>query len=341
MNGLAHIARRNALRPLQVITKIIALRLSGSREAHGERLLRSFLSIVAFLGEALVMQGSHAADAPRTFGEEASKQAEIYNSAGQKVPEGYVVGRSLLSYAFTLSPRFRRSLAELGAHDRWLDIGAGEGHAVLDYHSSKYDVILQGSNESGGKARAVAMSIEDRRTARWRQAAESLGENQIQYLFGRRLREYSPEELGQFQLLTDVLGAFSYTRYLSVFMNKALGVLAVNGTFYTVLQDVRSENGTNRPFYSGSPFLTEIVNSDGSEMKVCSWLKRISCVEVTCELKPDSSPPVEMYRIRKVCDRVNVPHVELIHFQAGTPPERRFQVKTPLREVRETADVKR
>ena len=299
------------------------------------------LIIVVLLFEALVLQASHAAGPPRTFREEASKQAEIYHSAGQTVPEGYVIGRSLLSYAFTLSPEFRASLAKLGSHDRWLDIGAGEGHAVLDYRTSKYDVLLQGSNEGAGKARAVAMSIEDRRTSRWQEVAESLGEKQIQYLFGRRLREYSAEELGQFQLITDVLGGFSYTRYASLFMEKTLGVLAVGGSFYTLLQDVQSEKGTNRPFYSGSPFLTEILKSDRSEMKVCAWLKSIACVEVTCELKSDSSPPVELYHIRKVCNGVTVPQLEPIHFEAGTPPERRFQLKSPLREVREPADMKR
>lgn len=299
------------------------------------------LIIVLLLLEALVVKTSHGqAVPPRTFGEEASKQSEIYNSTGQKVPEGYVVDRSLLSYAFTLSPGFRHSLANLGAQDRWLDIGAGEGRAVLDYRTSQYDAILEGAKEGGGKAQAVAMSIEDRRTARWREAAASLGEKQIQYLFGRRLREYSLEELGEFQLITDVLGGFSYTRYLSLFMENALGVLAVNGSFYTLLQDVQSENGKNRPFYPEAPFLTEIVNGDGSEMKVCSWLRSMSCVEVTCELKPDSSPPVEVYRIRKVCKGVTVPQLVPIHFEAGTPPERRFQLKSPLREVLEPAATK-
>ncbi len=285
--------------------------------------------VVVFLLEALGVQASHAADAPRAFREEVSKQAEIYNSAGQKVPEGYIIGRSLLSYAFTLSPEFRHSLAKLGAQDRWLDIGAGEGQAVLDYGTSKYDLILQGSNEGGGKARAVAMSIEDRRTPRWQEAVESLGEKRIEYLFGKRLREYSPEELGRFDLITDFLGGFSYTRYPSLFMEKALGILNVNGNLYTLLQDVQSEKGTNRPFYAGSPFLTEIVHGDGTEMKMCAWLKRISCVEVTCEFRPDSSPPAELYRIRKVCDGVAVPQLVPVHFQAGTPPERRFQLGRP------------
>jgi hypothetical protein len=44
------------------------------------------LIVAVLLLEALVAQTSHAADAPRTFGEEVSKQSEIYNSVGQKVP---------------------------------------------------------------------------------------------------------------------------------------------------------------------------------------------------------------------------------------------------------------
>ena len=289
------------------------------------------LSIVFVLGsQILVVPASHsqAAVSP-LFKEEASKQKEIYQSRGEKVPEGYVIGRSLLSYTFILSSEFRRTLASLGPNDRWLDIGAGEGRAILDYSTSKYDVILPGVAPDGRKAKALAMSIEDRRTVQWHQTAASLEAQQIQYLFGRRLREYSLEELGRFELITDVLGGFSYTRYLSVYMEKALGFLTPNGSFHTVLQDVRSENGANRPHDPNAPFLTEITNADGSETGICRWLKSIACVEVTCELKADLSPPAEVYRIRKTCNEVAVPGLTLIHFEAGTPPGRRFRLTSP------------
>jgi hypothetical protein len=105
-----------------------------------------------------------------------------------------------------------------------------------------------------------------------------------------------------------------------------LGFLDVNGTFYGILQDVQWEDGTNKPYYKGSPFLTEIKNADGSELKVCSWLKSIGCAEVTCESRPRWQPPVEAFRVRKVCDDVAVPPLSLLHYEAGTPPERRFQV---------------
>ena len=257
------------------------------------------------------------------FDDAAARQADIYNSRGSNMPDGYVIDRSLLSYAVVLPEGFRRDLANLGPEDRWLDIGAGEGRAILDYETAKYDVMLK---PRAGKAKGVAMSIEDRRTPRWHQTAAALEPGRISYLSGRRFREYSAAELGVFQLATDVLGAFSYTRYLSSFMEQALALLPVDGALYTVLQDVRSEAGTNEPFYPGASFLTEIVKGDGAELKVCAWLKSIGCVQVTCEHRAQSFPPVEVYGVKKTCGEVTVPPLELVHYQAGTPPERRFRL---------------
>jgi hypothetical protein len=279
--------------------------------------------------QALCASGAEPGGQRAVPSDEVSKQSSIYRSRGEEVPAGYVVDRSLLSYAFTLGPELTRSLASLGSKDRWLDVGAGEGRAVLDYSTEKYDALFQGHRRGAGRAKAVAMSIEDRRTTRWHNTAASLAPAQVEYFFGRRLREYSLEELGQFEVITDVIGGFSYTRYLSVFMEKALGFLTANGHFYTVLQDVRTEAGTNRPYYPDARFLTEIADAGGVEVKVCSWLKSITCVEVTCEAKADRVPPIEVYRIRKTCDGVKVPPLELAHFEAGTPPERRFRLSTP------------
>ena len=293
--------------------------------------------------QTLWLGSSHAQPAgPPQFKEEASKQEDIYQSKGEKTPAGYVIDRGLLSYTFTLPAEFDRSLANLGPADRWLDIGAGKGQAVLDYYAPRYDSMhAEGRERRGKKAQAVAMSIEDRRESNWAQTAATLDANKIQYVFGKRLREYSLEQLGQFQVITDMLGGFSYTANLSLFMEKVLSFLTLNGTFYTVLQDVHSEIGTNRPYYPDARFLTEIVNADASEMKVCSWLKRIGCVEVTCELRPGWKPPVEVYRVHKVCNDVTVPALKLVHFEAGTPPERRFQLGNPLPTTPTTPDQAR
>ncbi len=261
---------------------------------------------------------------------EAAEQTRIYQSRGEAVPETYVIDRSLLSYAATLLPGFDRSLAELGPAHRWLDVGAGRGKAILDYYGERYDAMHpEGREQRGSKAQAVAISIEDRRTAHWHQTAAALGGDKIRYLFGKRLREYSPQELGRFNLATDVYGGFSYTSRLSLFMENILALLEVNGSFYTLLINVHPESWPGRSVRPGSGFQTEILNADGSEVKVCSWLKRISCVQVTCETDPESETPIERYQVRKICEGVAVPALEPVYFSAGTPPARQYELIEP------------
>ena len=283
---------------------------------------------VAALLICLAACASHAADlAAPLFGGEMAKQEEIYKSTGAQRPDGYVVDRSLNSYTQALAAGFDRALALLRPAHRWLDIGAGRGHAILDYYTPRFDMLhFEGRAERGSKAQAVAISIEDRRMPEWHAKAAALAPDKIRYLAGRRLREYTAPELGKFRLITDVVGGFSYTRDLSLFMENVLALLELNGNFFTLLADVDSEQGANEPFYAGSPFLTAIAGADGAAVKVCAWLKSISCVSVTCEFKGNWRPPIEAFDVRKVCNETSVPPLVPAHFTAGTPPERSYKL---------------
>ena len=251
--------------------------------------------------------------------EEITKQEKIYRSQGADVPSGYVTGRGLSDYAELLPSGFCDALGRLRSSDRWLDIGAGEGQAILDY----YGAPVAGCAQSGAKARAVALSIEDRRTDKWQQHAASLGDR-IRYLSGKRLRQYSGEELGKFQIITDVYGGFSYTEDLSRFLEKVLNSLEVGGVFYTMVQSVHLEDGKNKP---NTRYQTELVDAAGGDVKVCSWLKKIACVNVGCESKSEWDAPTELINIRKVCSDVSVPPMKLLQYEAGNPPGRRFQLE--------------
>lgn len=270
----------------------------------------------------------HAQD--QRIQDERTRQDNIYQSKGAAVPQGYVIGRALAAYTSALPAAFEQDLAGLTATGRWLDIGAGEGQAILDYYGPTSASATANTNQAN-KAQSIAISIEDRRTSRWHQTAAGLETGKIRYLFGKSLGDYTLQELGQFQVITDLLGGFSYTRNISRFMEKALSLLQVDGNFYSLLQDVHEESGANLPFYRdrGETYLTEIISADKAPVKVCSWLKHISCVEVSCELRPDWKPPVEIYRVRKTCDRVKVPALTLTRYTAGTPPERRYQFAIP------------
>ena len=256
---------------------------------------------------------------------EVSKQQEIYRSKGAEQPEGYVTHRGLRSYEELLPSGFGKALRELGPDDRWLDVGAGQGRAILDY----YRLQDHGGNDgtqlvSRGKARAVAVSIEDRRTEEWRERAAALGGDRLRYLSSKRLSQYSNEELGKFRIITDVYGGLSYTDRLSAFMEKVLGVLEVNGDFYSLLQSVRLDNGMDDP--QTTWYQTELLDARGRDVKVCSWLKRISCVQVTCESKSAWDTPSELIHVRKVCNEVSVPRVTPLQYEAGNPPSRVFQI---------------
>ena len=263
--------------------------------------------------------------APARIDEEIDKQQKIYRSRGTEVPRGYVTDRGLSEYAGFLPTGFCEALGSLGSSDRWLDIGAGDGQAILDYYAPEGDAApAKKCAGSGAKARTVAMSIEDRRTDKWRQQAAKLGDDRMQYVSGKRLRDYAPEELGRFQIITDVFGGFSYTEDLSRFVDKVLSLLQVGGAFYTLVPGVHLENAKDK---LGVLYLTELEDAAGRPEKVCSWLKKATCVQVTCESKSDWKRPTEVINIKKVCSDTSVPRTKLVEFEAGYPPARRFQLE--------------
>jgi hypothetical protein len=257
--------------------------------------------------------------------EEFTKQEKIYRSRGVDVPGGYVTNRGLPDYAALLPSGFCDALGSLGSSDGWLDVGAGDGQAILDYYTPGDDATpAEECAGLAGRARAVAMSIEDRRTDKWQQQAASLGNGRIRYLSGKRLRQYSGQEIGKFQIITDVYGGFSYTEDLSQFLEKVLSLLETGGVFYTVVQSVHLEDGKDKP---PTWYLTELMDAAGRDVKVCSWLKKATCVKVSCESKSDWGEPTELINIRKVCSDVSFPRLKLLKYEAGNPPGRRFQLE--------------
>jgi len=263
--------------------------------------------------------------AERQISKELAEQEQIFFSRGEDTPSGYVTDRGLSAYVEDLPSGFCDALAKLGSSDRWLDVGAGAGEAILDYYAPKDNSApAKKCAGSGVKARAVAMSIEDRRTDKWRKRAATLGGDRIRYLSGKRVRQYSCDEIGTFKIITDVFGGFSYTEDLSLFMEKVLSFLEVGGAFYTLIQNVLLEDGKDKP--DQASYQTELRDPSGNDVKVCSWLKKISCVNVSCESKSDWDSPTELITVRKVCSDVSVPHTFLLEFDAGNPPTRRFQL---------------
>ena len=254
--------------------------------------------------------------------DEFAKQEKIYR---RRDAGSYTANRGLSNYAEVLPTGFCEALARLGSSDRWLDIGAGEGQAILDYYAAQ-DPAASAENCAGSspKGRAVAISIEDRRTDKWKEQAASLGDDRLRYLSGKRLRQYSLDELGKFQIITDVYGGFTYTENLSRFVEKVLSLLEIGGAFYTVLPAVHLEDGTDK---LGTWYKTELVDAASRPVKVCSWLKQTTGTKISCESKTGWDEPTQLIKIRKVYRDVTVPRTKLVEYIAGAPPGRRFQLE--------------
>jgi hypothetical protein len=83
------------------------------------------------------------------------------------------------------------------------------------------------------------------------------------------------------------------------------------------------EDGTDK---LGTWYKTELVDAASRPVKVCSWLKQITCTRVRCESKTDWDEPTQLIEIRKVRSDCTVPRTNLVEYMAGTPPGRRFQI---------------
>jgi SAM-dependent methyltransferase len=287
--------------------------------------IASLVLVIAIVVHVLGLQAVWAQEPtePR-IDEEIAKQEKIYQRRGADVPSGYITNRGLSDYAELLPTGFCDALGSLGSSDRWLDIGAGAAQAILDYYAPEGDApSAKKCVRAGARARAVAISIEDRRTDKWQQRAASLGNDRIRYLAGKSLRHYSVEELGKFQIITDVFGGFTYTADLSRFVDNVMSLLEVGGRFYTLVPGVHLEGGDKL----GTWYLTELENAAGRPEKMCSWLKKTTCVKVSCESKSDWKRPTELIKVEKVCSNVSVPRMKLLEFVAGYPPDRRFQLE--------------
>ena len=280
--------------------------------------------LMVIVVQALELRAGWSQESVPRINEEFLEQERIYRSRGAEGRRVYTTDRGLSRYADLLPSTFCDGLARLGSSDRWLDIGAGQAQAILDYYLPENAAApAENCRGSGSKARAVAISIEDRRTENWKQQVAGLSDDRIRYLYGKRLRQYSPEELGKFQIITDVYGGFTYTEDLSQFVGKVLGLLEVGGSFYTLATGVHLEDGKDK---LGTLYLTELEDAFGRALKMCSWLKKISCVQVTCESKTDLKRPTQLIKIEKICSDTSVPSMKLVEFEAGYPPARCFQL---------------
>lgn len=206
------------------------------------------------------------------------------------------------SYGGLLDPTFIDTLYSPKTQ-RWLDVGAGEGMALIDY---LYGVA--------GGASVVGITVEtDWRYNGFRIQAARDFPGRFRFYKGKYLEDpsYSPETLGHFDIVTDVYGAFSYSNTVDVVLQKIGDLLKVGGHFFTV--------------YKADTFF--IYDSKGNNIPINQWINSGSCLAIVpreySKLNMgNEEPPLH---IVKTCEKVSVPPLKLSGFQSDSPPTRKYE----------------
>ena len=176
------------------------------------------------------------------------KQEMIYQSQGKELK---MVIR-LIGHFLTILTRCRPSLKGswqilVQKIAGWISVRVRD-KAILDYFNPGYKPLqMTGWENHDNKAQAVAISIEDRRTARWNRTLKVLVPGECNIFLVKRL-PFRRIEL--FQLITDVIGGFGHRQPFSIH-GEGSCTSRSDGVFHVVLQDVHSENGANQPMIQG------------------------------------------------------------------------------------------
>lgn len=246
----------------------------------------------------------------------------------------YEFGRSFSDYVDLLSPSqatlqnrrpFYDVACSLGTQQRWLDVGAGAGVAITDY-------FLRPIQDHRGKktlyqcsgyqyAEVVGITVEDQKNEHMKQIISSIG-SKIKFFTGKYFEDFLPEELGTFDLISDVYGAVAYSPKLDVVLRKAGNLLRANGYFMTLLEpkeDRRTNNPDKKEIYEDKGSL-QIFSRQNQYITLNDWFGNFRCLKLIEPINEDR--PVII--LKKVCDDVYVPDLILEKIFDGSPPVRQY-----------------
>ena len=205
---------------------------------------------------------------------------------------GFRVSRNLDEYEKMFGADFLIRLVNFGRTNAWIDMGAGQGEAQLQYL------------RQGGMATTKAIAFE--RPFKLRQTDPE----HFQFLSGRFLENIPDAEIGHADLITDVYGVLSYTPQLGLALAKYFRFLKVGGALY-VHHDLSK---------------IVIVLGDGRELFLPEWLRTLPGLSVEKVGPSADGEGWNSFRVVHGPGVIELPELELVSSVDGWPPQRIFRV---------------
>ncbi|MFZ4715864.1 MAG: hypothetical protein ACOYL6_19230 [Bacteriovoracaceae bacterium] len=224
----------------------------------------------------------------------------------------FTVDRGLDRYKKTFGDFFSSTLSNLKSTQTWVDFGAGEAKALLQYQSAAKGL--------GAKTIAVGVTRPDK-SDEIVALEESISQSDnFSYLAGRFVEKIDDSEFGIIDIGTDYYGAASYTHQPTELFNKYLRLLKKDeGQLFVLFSISGYEDPISHQFIRTE---TKVINIEGKEVPFHDWLSMQKGIEVIISTIKEHQV---MLKIRRTGDNVNLPHLVLETIQEGTPPFRVFR----------------
>jgi len=199
------------------------------------------------------------------------------------------VSSGLAAYRKAFGAPFAKALGQMGDRSRWLDGGAGEAKAMIEYL------------EGGGKGQCTAVGFEIPSTARTAVAdATSEFEGRFFYASGKLFGKMDKRDLhggeGDFDLITDLNGVLYYTESLAEDLEKYLLLLKPNGVlvFTTNYLEIEAPNA---------------AESSNNIPSLARWAANIFGASLVRYRSANGS--ADFCAMKRVGDEIKVPELEL------------------------------
>ncbi|XGC82300.1 hypothetical protein ACES2L_07365 [Bdellovibrio bacteriovorus] len=198
----------------------------------------------------------------------------------------FITDRTLWDYTHDLHPDFAKALERMTPESHWIDMGAGKAKALIEFMKSR-------DSENRPFTTAVAFKID-----RW--FGMPTFEGKLQTHEG--LFEHQPtNQWRKADVITDVMGVFSYTTDLSTTLQKNFDLLKVNGELYISTSAYGSQFRVNGETLSLEAFLTLIpglkVEGKWGNIKITKEQENIKIPVLELERYKDESPPIRLFKV--------------------------------------------
>ncbi len=231
---------------------------------------------------------------------------------------GYFNLRTFDHYTHMAPHGLRDSVRRLGPNGVFLDIGFGQGDAIRSAY-------LELEREGLPLPRFFGVSTDPLpQRPLIHEFLRSAGDR-VQLIPNHTVEELRSGEVPPVDVATDMYGAISYTRDLSLTLTRELELLRPEtGELFLFM-------GLESPQDSGgySP-ATVILDQRGQKVRIDDYLRSIQGIEVvTANVGIFGGIITLRGRIRRTTGPIVVPPLELVKYYSDSPPLREFRIQLP------------